>query len=605
LRNVRDAIESANSLHNSLASHLLFAMRRAATINGGSIFYFRQNVPTSTGSISTATQITSSESNHISKKESSHSYNQQYVLWSTVKDNAEYLRESAASKLGTMQALGGYVSNMAGNFFDTEYLRQKVVKAGMQVKKGGDSVLNENADAEASKIPKFKIRQQNFVSQIEIDKNTMFYMARLKEAIGVGGNNADAIQRFDEFNRHLSDFPFAKGLATKLGAIPDAIKAERSEDLAVRLAAKETLTRLGVVNPLPMKGIRILSIDGGGMKGVIALEVLRRMEAESGKRIHELFDFMVGVSTGSIIVALLAFKKLAVADVESIYNEVGKQVFKQTYLGGITGIVKSHSYYDTAGYQRILQGFTGDLSMAGTSRLDGPKVAMIGSLVSDNKGIVPYVFRNYNFPAMVTSNYRGSVRYKVWEAVRASSAAPGYFDECLMNKKVFQDGGMSSNNSTHIAIHEAQQLWPGEPLQSVVSIGLGKYDPLQFDYELNDAAFKGLSLSEKFNKLVWSATDTETVHNTLHDLLPPKNYSRFNPHLSEMYPLDEIRPEKTLKMTNDAKMYCRRNRDRLNKTVDILMENPTLYQKAKRRMAYQQLEKSPARTSRLLLSSQN
>ena len=110
-----------------------------------------------------------------------------------------------------MQALGGYVSNMAGNFFDTEYLRQKVVKAGMQVKKGGDSVLNENADAEASKIPKFKIRQQNFVSQIEIDKNTMFYMARLKEAIGVGGNNADAIQRFDEFNRHLSDFPFAKG----------------------------------------------------------------------------------------------------------------------------------------------------------------------------------------------------------------------------------------------------------------------------------------------------------------------------------------------------------------------------------------------------------
>ena len=64
---------------------------------------------------------------------------------------------------------------------------------------------------------------------------------------------------------------------------------------------------------------------------------------------------MVGVSTGSIIVSLLAFKKLAVADVESIYNEVGKQVFKQTYLGGITSIAKSYSYYDTASYQRILQ----------------------------------------------------------------------------------------------------------------------------------------------------------------------------------------------------------------------------------------------------------
>ena len=68
-----------------------------------------------------------------------------------------------------------------------------------------------------------------------------------------------------------------------------------------------------------------------------------------------MFDFMVGVSTGSIIVALLAFKKLAVAEVESIYNELGSQVFKQTYLGGITGMVKSHSYYDTANYQQIIQ----------------------------------------------------------------------------------------------------------------------------------------------------------------------------------------------------------------------------------------------------------
>ena len=58
--------------------------------------------------------------------------------------------------------------------------------------------------------------------------------------------------------------------------------------MSVRLAGKEALARLGVVNPLPMKGIRILSIDGGGMKGVIALEVLRRMEAESGKRIYEV-----------------------------------------------------------------------------------------------------------------------------------------------------------------------------------------------------------------------------------------------------------------------------------------------------------------------------
>ena len=133
--------------------------------------------------------------------------------------------------------------------------------------------------------------------------------------------------------------------------------------------------------------------------------------------------------------------------------------------------------------------------MPATSRLDGPKVAIIGSLVSDNKGIVPYVFRNYNFPAMVTSNYRGSVRYKVWEAVRASSAAPGYFDECIMNKKVFQDGGMSSNNATHIAIHEAQQLWPGEPLQSVVNIYILFGPDVRIQYNFFHAKYIKMSAS--------------------------------------------------------------------------------------------------------------
>ena len=73
-----------------------------------------------------------------------------------------------------------------------------------------------------------------------------------------------------------------------------------------------------------------------------------------------------------------------------------------------------------------------------------------------------------------------------------------------------------------------------------------------------------------------------------------------------MYPLDEIRPEKTAKMLNDAKMYCRRNRDRLSKTVNILMEKPTFYQKAKRKIVSHEFERSSRSnpTSRLLISSE-
>ncbi len=50
----------------------------------------------------------------------------------------------------------------------------------------------------------------------------------------------------------------------------------------------------------------------------------------------------------------------------------------------------------------------------------------------------------------VYSSYKGSSRYPVWAATRASSAAPGYFDEFLLDKTIHHDGGLIANNATHI-----------------------------------------------------------------------------------------------------------------------------------------------------------
>ena len=103
------------------------------------------------------------------------------------------------------------------------------------------------------------------------------------------------------------------------------------------------------------KGIRILCIDGGGMKGFIALEILKRLERETGQLIHELFDFMVGVSTGSIITSLLGIKKLTVTEVEEIYSELGKEIFNQSFYGAVKGMVTSYAYYDTEKYEAIIK----------------------------------------------------------------------------------------------------------------------------------------------------------------------------------------------------------------------------------------------------------
>ena len=74
---------------------------------------------------------------------------------------------------------------------------------------------------------------------------------------------------------------------------------------------------------------------------------------------------------------------------------------------------------------------------------------------------------------------------------------------------------------------------------------------------------KSLSLAQKFSRIVDAATDTEIAHVALHDLLPGSVYYRFNPALSECFPLDETRPEKIAQMREDTQMYLRRNHNRL------------------------------------------
>lgn len=57
-------------------------------------------------------------------------------------------------------------------------------------------------------------------------------------------------------------------------------------------------------------GSRILCLDGGGIKGLLQLEILRQIEVKTGKRIIELFDWIVGTSTGGVIALALVYGKL-------------------------------------------------------------------------------------------------------------------------------------------------------------------------------------------------------------------------------------------------------------------------------------------------------
>lgn len=72
------------------------------------------------------------------------------------------------------------------------------------------------------------------------------------------------------------------------------------------------------------QGLRILSMDGGGMKGLATVQILKEIEKGTGRRIHELFDLICGTSTGGMLAVALGIKQMTLDQCEEIYKNLGR-----------------------------------------------------------------------------------------------------------------------------------------------------------------------------------------------------------------------------------------------------------------------------------------
>lgn len=75
---------------------------------------------------------------------------------------------------------------------------------------------------------------------------------------------------------------------------------------------------------VPKQGLRILSMDGGGMKGLATVQILKAIEKGTGKQIHELFDLICGTSTGGMLAVALGIKLMSLDQCEEIYKNLGE-----------------------------------------------------------------------------------------------------------------------------------------------------------------------------------------------------------------------------------------------------------------------------------------
>jgi patatin-like phospholipase/acyl hydrolase len=95
------------------------------------------------------------------------------------------------------------------------------------------------------------------------------------------------------------------------------------------------------------KGIRILSFDGGGTKGVLSLAILDEILKRAGKTTpHEIFDIICGTSTGGIISMLLGVKRQKIADAIFLYDSLIDKIFvKPSRLRLVSEQVKSDTKF--------------------------------------------------------------------------------------------------------------------------------------------------------------------------------------------------------------------------------------------------------------------
>ena len=194
---------------------------------------------------------------------------------------------------------------------------------------------------------------------------------------------------------------------------------------------------------------RILACDGGGILGLMAVEVLGALETllrrETGKPtlvLGDWFDMCAGTSTGAMIAACVAYG-MTVDQIRKFYTDNGRDMFDKAFL-----LDRIYFSYDDEPLAKTLKNTFGANTTLGTDRLRALLMVVTRNATTDSPWpITNNPFAKYNDPARADCN----LNLPLWKIVRASTAAPTYFPpekvEMGTKKFMFVDGGVTTYNN--------------------------------------------------------------------------------------------------------------------------------------------------------------
>jgi patatin-like phospholipase/acyl hydrolase len=219
-----------------------------------------------------------------------------------------------------------------------------------------------------------------------------------------------------------------------------------------------------------MRVRRILTIDGGGIRGLVGaiwLEALQqRLEAAGKGSLRESFDLVVGSSTGALVAAGLGIGMPAGRIVE-LYESFGDEVFPGAAERLWSRVTRSFTQglsaprYSPKGLERVLKRVFGDTTL-------GTVAPRTMAIAYDTVTRHPLFFKSFK------PEHAG---IPLWEVCRAATAAPSYFPAHLVTvegrRRALIDGGVVANNPTACAIAEAVRLNDDASLDGIVLLSVG------------------------------------------------------------------------------------------------------------------------------------